>query len=103
MAFFAQVEKDTQHLTDVQLLQITRETDHLRETLARHRLEDKLADTHIQFHSLIDLGLGIGAKHDIYYKFAHDKPLSIELDRPSTVKPPLLKSQTRGKANHNHN
>ena len=61
-----------------------------RDFLARHRLQEKITDTHIQFHSLIYLGLGIEAKSDIYHKFAHDKPISIELDLPSTDRPPLL-------------
>ena len=61
-----------------------------RDFLARCRLQEKLTDTHIPFHSPIYLGLGTEAKCNIYYNFTHDKPLSIELDPPSTVKLPLL-------------
>ena len=61
-----------------------------RDFLTRHRLHEKISDTHIQFHLPIYLGLGLEAKSDIYHKFAHDKPISIGLDPPSTIKPPLL-------------
>ena len=61
-----------------------------RDFLARHKLQGKIADTHIQFHAPIYLGLDIEAKSDIYHKFAHDKPISIELDPPSTENPLLL-------------
>ena len=62
-----------------------------KDFLARHRLQGKSTDTPIQFHAPIYLGLGIEAKTDIYHKFAHDKPISIELDPPSTENPPLLR------------
>ena len=68
-----------------------------RDSLVRHRLQEKISDTHIQFHSPIYLGLGFEAKSDIYHKFTHDKPISIELDPPSTDKPPLLQVKQEGK------
>ena len=43
------------------------------------------------------MGLGIEAKSDIHHKFAHDKPISIELDPPFTENPPLLRIKQEGK------
>ena len=68
-----------------------------RDFLARCRLQSKIADTPIQFHAPIYLGLGIETKTDIYYKFAHDKTISIELDLPFTENPLLLHIKQEGK------
>ena len=68
-----------------------------RDLLARCKLQDKVADTRIQFHAPIYLGLGIEAKSDIYHTFAHDKPIVIDLDPPSTENPPLLCVKQEGK------
>ena len=89
MTLCQEVEKDTQHPLDAQLYEITKESDHLK--------QDKFTHTHIQFHSLIYLGLGIEAKSDIYHRFAHIKPISIKLDPPSTIRPPLLQVKQEGK------
>ena len=51
----------------------------------------------MQFQAPIYLGLGIEAKGDIYNKFVHDKPISIQLDPPSTQRPPLLELKQEGK------
>ena len=43
------------------------------------------------------MGLVIEAKRDIYHKFAHNKPISIKLDPPSTENPLLLHVKQEGK------
>ena len=50
----------------------------------------------MQFHAPIYLGPGTKTKRDIYNKFAYDKPISVELDAPSTQRP-LLELKQEGK------
>ena len=61
-----------------------------RDYQARHKLQEKVSDFSVQFHSPIYFSIGPEAKRDIYNNFDPDRPVSIHLDPPSTGKPPVF-------------
>ena len=53
-----------------------------RERQARHKLQEKTPDFHVNFHDCVYLSIGLEAKRDIYNTFDSDKPFNIYLDPP---------------------
>ena len=52
---------------------------------------------HANFYNSVYLSIGPEAKRDIYIIFDPDKSISIHLDPPSTVRPPLVEIKQEGK------
>ena len=64
---------------------------------SRCRLQEKVSDSHVQFHGNIYLSIGPEAKTDIFNSFHPDKPISVHLDPPSTECPSLVEIKQEGK------
>ena len=68
-----------------------------RDHQATHKLQEKVSDFHVQFHSPVYFSIGPEAKRDIHNTFDSDRPISVHLDPPSTEKPPLVEFKQEGK------
>ena len=55
-----------------------------RDHQSRHRLQEKVSDSQIQFHGTIYLNIELEAKRDIFNSFHLDRPISVHLDPPFT-------------------
>ena len=67
-----------------------------RDRQARHKLQEKTSDFHVNFYDCVYLSIGPEAKRDICNTFNPDKPISIHLDLPSTERP-LVEIKQEGK------
>ena len=68
-----------------------------RDRQVRHKLQEKALGFHTNFHGSISLSIGSEAKRDIYNAFDPDRSTSIQLDPPSTERPPLVEIKQEGK------
>ena len=68
-----------------------------RDHQSRHRLQEKVSNSYVQFYGPVYLSIGLEAKRDIYNTFNPDRPISVHLDSPPTEKPPLAEIKQEGK------
>ena len=69
-----------------------------RDQQARRKVHEKTSDFHANFYDCVYLSIGPEAKRDIYNTFDPNKPISIDLDPPSTERPPLVEIKQEGKS-----
>ena len=70
-------------------------SDH--DQIARQRLQSKLDSFQAEFHGLVFLAVGPGAKLDMYNNFDLSKPFDFNVGPPSTEDPPLCRIIQEGK------
>ena len=89
--------KDTLPHIDVQQLMTQKEINLLIEIKRPNVSCTERPDFHANFYDCVYQSIGPKAKRDIYNTFNPDKPISINLDPPSTERPPLVEIKQEGK------